>query len=163
MSKILDVKDDIVQIGTDDGGIKEVRRVDVKFDAKPGDKVDIFENENSVIVTKKEDETKKEEISDQNPNGGVNININNTNTNANPNNGYVGNGKKVVNKWIYVLLAFFLGGLGAHKFYAGKNWCRRLLFLILLDMYTSIYSIYRIHNCNMCNTRCKWKYISIVN
>ena len=64
MSKILDVKDDIVQIGTDDGGIKEVRRVDVKFDAKPGDKVDIFENENSVIVTKKEDETKKEEISD---------------------------------------------------------------------------------------------------
>ena len=120
MSKILDVKDDIVQIGTDDGGIKEVRRIDVKFDAKPGDKVDIFENENSVIVTKKEEETKKEEISTQNPNGGVNININNTNTNTIPNYGYVGNGKKVVNKWIYVLLALFLGGLGAHKFYAGK-------------------------------------------
>ena len=28
--------------------------------------------------------------------------------------------KKVVNKTVYLLLAFFLGGLGAHKFYAGK-------------------------------------------
>lgn len=27
---------------------------------------------------------------------------------------------KVVNKWTYFLLAFFLGGVGAHKFYAGK-------------------------------------------
>jgi len=25
-----------------------------------------------------------------------------------------------MNKWTYVLLAFFLGGIGAHKFYAGK-------------------------------------------
>lgn len=118
MSKILEVRDDIVQIGTDDGTIKEVRRMDVKFDPQPGDKVEIFENENSVIVTKKEEEVKREET--QNPNGGVNININNSNTNTNPNYGYVGNGKKVVNKWVYVLLAFFLGGIGAHKFYAGK-------------------------------------------
>ena len=118
MSKILEVRDDIVQIGTDDGAIKEFRRMDVKFDPKPGDRVEIFENENNVIVTKKEEETKKAEV--QNPNGGVNININNSNTNATPNYGYVGNGKKVVNKWVYVLLAFFLGGLGAHKFYAGK-------------------------------------------
>lgn len=26
----------------------------------------------------------------------------------------------VVNKMVYLLLAFFLGGLGVHKFYAGK-------------------------------------------
>lgn len=116
MNKILEVKDDIVQIGTEDGRIKEVRREDVKFDAKVGDKVDIFENENSVIVTKTE-EKKQEENTQQ---GGVNININNSNTNANPNYTYSGDGKKVVNKWVYVLLAFFLGGLGAHKFYAGK-------------------------------------------
>ncbi|ABA45261.1 TM2 domain-containing protein [Streptococcus agalactiae] len=25
-----------------------------------------------------------------------------------------------VNKVVYILLAFFLGGIGAHKFYAGK-------------------------------------------
>lgn len=29
-------------------------------------------------------------------------------------------GKVLVNKLVYALLAFFLGGLGAHKFYAGK-------------------------------------------
>lgn len=29
-------------------------------------------------------------------------------------------GKKSVNKIGYALLAFFLGGFGAHKFYAGK-------------------------------------------
>ena len=53
---------------------------------------------------------------------GVNININNTNSNANTGatSSYEGNGKKVVNKTVYLLLAFFLGGLGAHKFYAGK-------------------------------------------
>lgn len=30
-------------------------------------------------------------------------------------------GKKRVSKLTYVLLAFFLGGLGAHKFYSGKT------------------------------------------
>lgn len=29
--------------------------------------------------------------------------------------------KRPVNKVIYILLAFFLGGLGLHKFYAGKT------------------------------------------
>ena len=32
-----------------------------------------------------------------------------------------GNGKKVVNKVAYCLLALFLGGFGAHKFYSGKT------------------------------------------
>jgi TM2 domain-containing membrane protein YozV len=116
MSKILEVRDDIVKIGTDDGKIKEVRREDVNFSPVIGDKVEMFENESSVIVTKIE-EKKPEENTQQ---GGVNININNSNTNTNPNTVYSGEGKKVVNKWVYVLLAFFLGGIGAHKFYAGK-------------------------------------------
>mgnify|MGYP001145103207 CR=1 FL=1 len=30
------------------------------------------------------------------------------------------NNKRAVNKVAYVLLAFFLGGIGAHKFYSGK-------------------------------------------
>ncbi len=48
---------------------------------------------------------------------GVNININNSNDNMT----YAAtNGKKCVNKVVYCLLAFFLGGLGVHKFYAGK-------------------------------------------
>lgn len=116
MSKILTVKEDIVQIGTDDGRIREVRKEDVNFEAKVGDKVDIFENESSVVVTKVEE--KREEA---NQTSGVNININNSNNNGSNNSGiYQDYSKKVVNKWIYVLLAFFLGGIGAHKFYSGR-------------------------------------------
>ena len=33
---------------------------------------------------------------------------------------YVANNTKAVNKVVYCLLAFFLGGIGIHKFYAGK-------------------------------------------
>ncbi len=47
-----------------------------------------------------------------------NIVINNTNTNSNVNNN-VGMGKQK-NKWVALLLCFFLGFLGAHKFYEGK-------------------------------------------
>ena len=31
-------------------------------------------------------------------------------------------GKRAVNKLAYALLAIFLGGIGVHKFYAGKTW-----------------------------------------
>lgn len=45
--------------------------------------------------------------------------INNANNNVNTN--VVGGvGGKMKNKWTAVLLCFFLGGLGAHKFYEGK-------------------------------------------
>lgn len=62
--------------------------------------------------------------------GGININVtnaNNSSATANTNVQapmmgqpvYVGNGKPV-NKVVYLLLCFFLGGLGGHKFYSGK-------------------------------------------
>lgn len=35
---------------------------------------------------------------------------------------------KAVNKWIYILLALFLGWIGVHKLYARKNWLLYLLF-----------------------------------
>lgn len=45
--------------------------------------------------------------------------INNSNSNVNQNNiGMVGGRMK--NKWVAVLLCFFLGYLGAHRFYEGK-------------------------------------------
>lgn len=48
-----------------------------------------------------------------------NVVINNTNTNTvqNTTTGYVGKQK---NKWVALLLCFFLGVVGAHKFYEGK-------------------------------------------
>lgn len=41
----------------------------------------------------------------------------------------------LVNKIAYVLLCFFFGGIGIHKFYAG-HWILGLLYLIFfLDLY----------------------------
>lgn len=34
---------------------------------------------------------------------------------------YIANNIKAVNKVVYCLLTFFLGGIGIHKFYAGKT------------------------------------------
>ena len=49
---------------------------------------------------------------------GINIKIDNSNNVPLTTPLYVGG--KVVNKTVYLLLAFFLGGFGIHKFYAGK-------------------------------------------
>ena len=48
----------------------------------------------------------------------IDINVNNNSPTGNPI--YVANNKKAVNKVIYCVLALLLGGIGAHKFYAGK-------------------------------------------
>ncbi|MCM1114524.1 MAG: TM2 domain-containing protein [Clostridium sp.] len=49
------------------------------------------------------------------------INNTNTNTNANTNtNMNTAGGGKAKNKWVAFCLCFFLGYLGAHKFYEGK-------------------------------------------
>lgn len=114
MAKIIKIENEIVFIGTDNGGVKEIRTSDIHFTPNVGDEVEIFENENNCIITKKE--PVKEEAS---TNNGININVSNTQTNAQP--VYIANNKKVVNKVIYCLLAFFLGGIGIHKFYAGKT------------------------------------------
>lgn len=49
----------------------------------------------------------------------VNNTNNNTNTNINRNTNINGGGK-LRNKWVALVLAIFLGFLGAHKFYEGK-------------------------------------------
>ena len=113
MAKIIKISDDIISIGTDDGGIKEVRTTDLSFEPKVGDEVEIYETENDLIITKKE--SKKENNSN---NGGININVSNNQNGTQPM--YVANNTKAVNKVVYCLLAFFLGGIGIHKFYAGK-------------------------------------------
>lgn len=50
-----------------------------------------------------------------------NIVINNQNSNVNQNTAIAGGaGGRMKNKWVAFLLCFFLGGIGAHKFYEGK-------------------------------------------
>ena len=46
--------------------------------------------------------------------------INNTNANANTNVNAAMLGIKEKNKWVALILCFFIGFLGAHKFYEGK-------------------------------------------
>lgn len=112
MAKILKIKDDVVSIGTDTGGIKQVRAEDLNFVPVVGDEVEIFQTENDVVVTKKVEKN-------TNTNSGININLSNNQNAQQP--VYIANNTKAVNKVVYCLLAFFLGGLGAHKFYAGKT------------------------------------------
>lgn len=114
MAKILEVQNDVISIGTDEGSITEVRSMDLNFVPHVGDEVEIFETENKILVSKIE---KKDESI---PAGGININVSNEANNG-AGGGYVGNGKKAVNKIAYCLLALFLGGIGVHKFYAGKT------------------------------------------
>ncbi len=114
MAKIISISNQIISIGTDNGSIEEVRAEDINFVPHVGDEVEIFKTETKVIVSK------IEPVKSAVPEGGININLSNTQqTNAQPTIMAV-NGK-VVNKLAYCILAFFLGGIGIHKFYAGKT------------------------------------------
>ena len=112
MSKIVRVVNDIVFIGLGSGQVKEVRRSDCDFEPLVGLEVEVYESETTTIVHK----VHKEEVipSDK----GINIKIENNNTTSGIPT-YIMAGK-VVNKTVYLVLCFFLGGIGAHKFYAGK-------------------------------------------
>ena len=114
MAKIIDIHNQVISIGTDNGGIEEVRAEDINFVPHIGDEVEIFKTETKTIVSKVE--SKKSAV----PEGGININLSNTQqNNAQP--AVVAESGKVVSKLVYCILAFFLGGIGVHKFYAGKT------------------------------------------
>lgn len=113
MAKILKINGEVITVGTDDGKIKEVRAIDLNFAPAIGDEVEVFENEGNIIVSK------KETFKESKDNSGISINVSNNQSNSQQQNS--SNGTKAVNKVTYCLLAFFLGGIGVHKFYAGKT------------------------------------------
>jgi len=115
MAKIVSITDETIKIGQDDGSMREVRRADLNFHPSVGDEVDVFADENSVVVMKRE---AKPTPFDQAA-GGINIHVNQE-QNVTADATVAGRGK-VVNKIVYILLALFLGGLGAHKFYSGRT------------------------------------------
>lgn len=116
MNKIIEITDGIVSIGTDDGSIREVRVDDCNFIPQIGDKVEIFSTDTRTIVRRVDSESSNNM---SNGESGININVSNIND---PQGAYtVQASGKVVNKVAYCLLALFLGGIGIHKFYAGKT------------------------------------------
>lgn len=122
MAKIINVDDQVVSIGMDDGSLREVRVTDCNFTPEIGKKVEVYGNEEKTIVHEIIEKEEKP-VSDVNvAKEGINISINNQNQNitqAPPQPTYANMGK-VVTKWVYLVLAIFLGWAGAHKFYAGR-------------------------------------------
>ncbi|XRJ98011.1 TM2 domain-containing protein [Latilactobacillus sakei] len=115
MGKIIKIDNEKqkVMIGNEDSSVSEVTLDSLNFVPAIGDLVDVFNTETETIVTKKEAPVKEASNTD-----GININIVNDNNNSGANTLYAAG--KVVNKLVYILLALFLGGLGVHKFFAGK-------------------------------------------
>ena len=116
MAKIVKIENEIVLIGTDDGGIQEVRISDCNFEPTIGDEVEVFSTEMKTIVIKKE--TTAQVSNNNDLQGGININVSNNNTV--PTSPLYVTSSKAVNKVVYCVFALFLGGIGIHKFYAGK-------------------------------------------
>lgn len=112
MARIIKIDGEVIAIGTNEGGIKEVRKSDMNFEPAIGDEVEVFETEGRTIVIK--NEKKPTDVSTS----GININLSNIQNNGQQT--YAANNTKAVNKVIYCVLAFFLGGIGVHKFYAGR-------------------------------------------
>ena len=112
MAKIIKISDERVYIGRDDKTILECRTFDLDFEPELGKEVDIYEDDYETIITEKNlsNRPRPRTMSDN-----INIHIENSNTvETQYKQG------KVVSKAAYLLLTFFLGGLGIHKFYAGK-------------------------------------------
>lgn len=115
MGEIIKIEADSLAVGLDDGSVVRVNLSDIDFIPEIGDRVKVYKDENGYLVSK------LNEKENQNNMIGSRVMDGNGNGNAtNVTNNYYNQGRPV-NKLGYVLLAFFLGGIGAHKFYAGKT------------------------------------------
>ena len=125
MGEIIKIEIDSIVIGMDDGSVVRVNLSDVNFIPQVGDKVKVFKDNDGYLVSKVTEEkivenknfVEKENTSD-------NLKRDTLDGRGKITNNYYINtsvqNKKKVNKLAYVLLAFFLGGIGGHKFYSGK-------------------------------------------
>ncbi len=103
MAKITKVEDGKVFIEKEDGSVIEADRENIDFAVKSGMEVDISDD-GRISKSAEPDDVSEEEYSS-----------------ASSQPAMPAVHGKAVNKVAYCLLAFFLGGLGIHKFYAGKT------------------------------------------
>ena len=125
MGEIIKIEIDSIVVGMDDGSVVRVNLSDVNFIPQVGDRVKVFKDNDGYLLSKVTEEkivenknfVEKENTPDDFKRNALDESSKITNNyyiNTNIQN------KKKVNKLAYVLLAFFLGGFGGHKFYSGK-------------------------------------------
>ena len=124
MAKIIKLEENKVVIAKDDNTIVRVDYDALSFRPFVGDEVDLFLDGETYIVN---------EVKNKKNDEGINISIVNENnssatnqTSVSQNQTMINNvtapdNRKYVNKWIYIILALTLGGLGVHRFYAGQK------------------------------------------
>ncbi|MBM1152382.1 TM2 domain-containing protein [Enterococcus durans] len=110
MAKIVKLDSSEVVIATDEKEIIRVPYEELDWRPEVHDEVEVFKDGESLIITRVKNSSNS--VEDK-----IHINIVNT-QNQQVSTSQSG---RVVNKLVYVLLALFLGGLGAHKFYSGKT------------------------------------------
>jgi len=102
LGKIVLITETHIRVKLDDGTTKDINPDDVMFRPRVGDEVEFFSNEDRTVLVKISKDEEPERVYSPTPESLVPV------------------GKKAVNKLAYCLLAFFLGGIGIHKFYGGK-------------------------------------------
>lgn len=95
MSEILEINGNVAKVGKDDGSMIELPIATLHFpDPKVGDKVRVYKDGNTYIV-KREESTA----------GSIVVNDGD---------------RRRINKAVYILITFFLGWLGVHRFMRGQ-------------------------------------------
>ena len=115
--KVIQIKGDTVYIGEGNGSFQTLPLSAFNFNPMIGDEVEVYTNGRETIVSKKT----KPHTAHQHPSSDTGYGTRYEQT------AYIG--PHLVNKAIYCVLAFFLGGLGIHKFYAGRT-VKGILYLI---------------------------------
>ena len=113
MDKIVRIENRIVSVGKSDGSLEEFDIAYFNFPPKIGDYVNIYRNDDSIIITK------AESVFDNRSHS------------------------RGVNKTTYALLAFFLGVFGAQEFYAGNTRAGMLSLIFCWTGIPAIYGIYK--------------------
>lgn len=110
-ARVLENNGATVKLGFEDGSFRSVPAASIGFDALEGSKIDVYENHDGENV-------ELMYAPHKNVPNAVNLDIQTAQ-----------DGKVLVNKIAYCLLAFFVGGLGIHKFYARK-YVKGVLYLV---------------------------------